>query len=87
MSKLTRDEFYSKYGEVKVVFTSYHKFTFNYGAALPDNRRLNVSWIGTVNATFEHEVVADEPIKVRDLQPIRGSMYDDFLEVESFSDC
>lgn len=40
MSKLTRDEFYSKYGEVKVVFTSYHKFTFNYGAALPDNRRL-----------------------------------------------
>lgn len=82
---MTREEFYAKYGDVEVMFTSFYKFTFNYCATLPDNRRLNVSYGGNAEI-YRHEVFASEPIKIKDLQPYAGWIYDGLNEVESFYD-
>ena len=83
---MTREEFYAKYGEVEVVFTSYYKFTFNYGAILPNNRRLSVGYGGNHDDIYRHEVSTGVPIKIKDLEPYSGSVYDGFNEVESFYD-
>ena len=83
---MTREEFYAKYGEVEVVFTCYNKFTFIYGTILPDNRRLSVCYGGDHDEIYRHEVFASEPIKIKDLQPYSGWVYDDTNEIESFYD-
>lgn len=81
---MTREEFYAKYGEVEVVFTSYYKFTFNYGAILADNRRLSVSYGGNSDEIYRHEVSVGGTIKIKYLEPYCGSVYDGSKEVESF---
>lgn len=83
---MTREEFYAKYGEVEVVFTHYYKFTFNYGALLPDGLRLSVGYGGNADEIYRHGVAVGEPIKIKDLLPYSGSVYVGFHEVESFYD-
>ena len=84
---MTREEFYAKYGEVEVVFTSYYKFTFIYSALLPDNRMVNVSYGGNSDDIYRHSVGVGVPIKIKDLEPHSGSVYDGFFnEVDSFYD-
>lgn len=83
---MTRKEFYAKYGEVEVVFTNYCKFTFFYDAVLPDNRRLSVYYGGDSDEIYRHEVGVDEPIKIKDLRPYAGYVYDGPNEIESFYD-
>jgi len=83
---MTREEFYAKYGEVEVVFTSYYKYTFNYCAILPNNRRLNVDYGGNGDDIYRHDVAVGKPIKIKDLCPYRGSVYEGSEEVEDFYD-
>lgn len=83
---MTREEFYAKYGEVEVVFTSYYKFTFYYGADLPDNRRVGVCYGGNGDDIYLHGVDVGVPIKIKDLEPYGGYVYDGPREVESFYD-
>lgn len=81
---MTREEFYAKYGEVEVVFTSYYKFTFSYDADLPDNRYVSVCYGGNGDDIYQHEVDVGVPIKIKDLEPYSGCVYDGPNEVESF---
>ena len=83
---MTREEFYAKYGEVEVVFTSYYKFTFYYGAMLPDNRRLSVCYGGNSDEIYRHNVGVGETIKIKELEPYGGFVYDGPNEIESFYD-
>ena len=83
---MTREEFYEKYGEVEVVFTSYYKFTFNYGALLPDGLRLSVGYGGNSDDIYRHEVGVGETIKIKDLNPYCGNVYVGLNEVDSFYD-
>jgi hypothetical protein len=87
--RMSREEFYDKYGSVQVAFISYYKFTFTYAATLPDGKQLTVSYGGNSDQIYRHEVSPDRVETVRELQPYSGAVYDgpDYEnEVEWFYD-
>jgi hypothetical protein len=83
---MTRQEFYDKYGDVKVKFTNYFKYTFTYSALLPDGKLLTVGYGGDSADIYRHEVGADNEESVITLQPYKGSIYKDDKEIEGFYD-
>ena len=84
---MTRDEFYKKYGSVKVKFSSYFEYTFTYTADLPDGKRLFCGYGGNSDDIYRHEVNADGEETVSGLQPYEGSIYENDKYVEGFYDC
>jgi hypothetical protein len=85
-TQMTRAEFYAKYGEVEVTFSSYYKFTFTYAATLPDGKWLTVGFGGNSDEIYRHEVATDCAEKVSSLQPYTGAVYEGTEEVEGFYD-
>lgn len=83
---MTRQEFYDKYGSVKVKFSSYYKYTFTYAATLPDGKRLTCGYGGNRDDIYRYKVDADSEETVRSLQPYEGAVYQDCNEVEGFYD-
>lgn len=83
---MTRQEFYAKYGEVKVKFSSYYKYTFNYSAELPDGKILSVSYGGESSQIYRHDVSADSVETVAKLEPYAGTVLENGIEIESFYD-
>ena len=84
---MTRAEFYEKYGNVRVKFSSYYKYTFTYEATLPDGNRLTCGYGGNHDDIYRHDVSADWGETVGSLQPYKGSVYDWIgYEIESFYD-
>lgn len=88
MSKqMTREEFYAKYGDVEVTFSSYYKFTFTYSAILPDGNRLTVGYGGNSEEIYRHEVVSGGSEILSTLHPYTGSVFDACgNEIEGFYD-
>ena len=84
--KMTREEFYAKYGDVKVKFRSYYKFTFTYSAELPDGTRLTCGYGGNSEEIYRHEVEVDKEETVSSLQPYTGEVRKDGVELEGFYD-
>ncbi len=84
--KMTRAEFYKKYGEVEVTFRSYYKYVFVYEATLPDGSCLSVSYGGDSDTVYHHEASNTGKERVGSLQPFSGSVYKDSEEVEGFYD-
>lgn len=72
---MTREEFYEKYGDVKVKFSSYYKYTFTYAATLPDGRRLTCDYGGNSDDIYRHEVAPEAEETVSELQPYAGVVY------------
>ena len=85
-TKMTREEFYAKYGDVEVTFSSYYKFAFTYAAILPDGKRLTVGFGGNSDDIYRHEVTATGVENVSQLEPYTGAVFDGTEEVESFYD-
>ena len=85
-TKMTRAEFYAKYGDVQVTFSSYYKYTFTYAATLPDGKRLTVGYGGNSDEIYRHEVSASCAETVSSLQPFTGAVYAGTDEVEGFYD-
>jgi len=56
---MTRKEFYEKYGDVKVKFSSYYKYTFTYTGTLPDGGRISVDYGANADDIYRFEVGAD----------------------------
>lgn len=83
---MTRQEFYEKYGDVKVKFASYYKYTFTYEATLPDGKLLICGFGGNSDDIYRHEVSADFEETVSSLQPYSGAVYQDGIETDSFYD-
>jgi hypothetical protein len=83
---MTREEFYSKYGDVQVTFSHYYKFTFHYSATLPDGKHLTVGYGGNHDEIYRHEVSKDTQEKIRLLEPYMGSVYNEGKEIEDFYD-
>lgn len=83
---MTRQEFYEKYGDVKVKFSSYYKYTFTYEAMLLDGKRLTCGYGGNSDKIYRHEVGADSEESVTSLHPHEGYVYQDGKEVEGFYD-
>lgn len=82
---MTRDEFYEKYGQVKVKFTSYYKYEFTYSTTLPDGRRLNCVYGGYADCIYRH-VCNTEEITIFDLGPFKGVVLENGVEIEDFYD-
>ena len=84
---MTKKEFYEKYGDVKVKFSSYWKYTFTYKATLPDGSRLTCGVGGNHDDIYRHDVSVDFEEVVSELEPYMGSVYNSQgVEIESFYD-
>lgn len=81
---MTRQEFYEKYGDVKVKFCHYYKYTFTYSATLPDGNKLACMVGGDSADIYRHEVGVYNECTVISLQPYEGHIYSGVAEVESF---
>ena len=85
-AKMTRTEFYEKYGDVEVTFSSYYKFSFKYSASLPNGQRLVVGYGGNSDEIYRHEVSAGSNETVSRLGPYMGYVYAGSEEIEGFYD-
>lgn len=83
---MTRQEFYEKYGNVEVRFSSYYKYTFTYAADLPDGKHLTCGCGGNADDIYRLSVYADDSATVGDLEPFEGGVYENGREVEGFYD-
>lgn len=84
---MTREEFYKKYGDVEVVFSSFYKHSFYYKAELLNGDILTCSYGGNPDEIYRHEVCAGVKISVRELEPFSGTVLNQSgEEIESFYD-
>lgn len=83
---MTRQEFYEKYGNVEVRFSSYYKYTFTYAADLPDGKHLTCGCGGDQEAIYCLTVFADGAGTVSGLRPFEGGVYENGIEIEGFYD-
>ena len=70
--EMTSQEFFAKYGSMKVKFESYSKYTFNYSIDLPNGKTLTCTYTGDNNDIYHHEVSVDTEITVDSLRPFCG---------------
>lgn len=83
---MTKQEFITKYGDVKVKFNSYYKFTFTFKSTLPDGKILYCDCGSNSDDIYRMEVQADFEESVNVLDPYAGRVYDGTKEIESFYD-
>jgi len=84
VKEMTREEFLNDYGDVKVRFSSYYKFTFGYSASLPNGNLLSVSCGGTADGIYRWDVTADGEMTAREVDPYCGCVIRDGEVVCSF---
>jgi hypothetical protein len=73
---MTREEFYEKYSDVKVKFSTYYKYTFNYVGELPDGGKISVEYGGNSDDIYSYDVSADYEETVDSICPHCGTTYD-----------
>ena len=73
---MTENEFYAKYGNVKVKFSSYYKYTFYFVGFTDDGNRVVVEMGGNSDEIYRESVVADEEFPVHSLAPYAGTVYE-----------
>jgi hypothetical protein len=83
---MTKEDFIEKYGEVKVKFSSYYKYTFSFSGELSDGGKICVSYGGCSDDIYRYEVSADYEETVKSVYPCSGSVYKDGEEIDSFYD-
>ena len=84
---MTRAEFYAKYGNIKVQFSSYYKYTFNFAAIMEDGGRILVGYGGNHDAIYKFRVEPESTMTISDLQPFEGYVTGKSgEEVDSFYD-
>jgi hypothetical protein len=84
---MTKEEFIEKYGEVKVKFSSYYKYTFNYIGTLPDGNVISVDCGGNADYIYRYEVVPDMEESVSSIDPYAGRVRDkDYKVTDQFYD-
>lgn len=81
---MTRDELNEKYGDAKVTFFHYHKFTFTFKGTLPDGKTITARMGGPAHDIYREDVTAGKEKTIRDLYPYSVSVMDGDKEIESF---
>ena len=81
---MTKEEFLKKYGDIKVKFSSYYKYIFNYSATLEDGSILEVGVGGDSGDIYRFSVDVDELVRIEILDPFSGSVYKNGNEIEGF---
>jgi hypothetical protein len=83
---MSKSEFLIKYGDVKVIFSSYYKYTFSFRADLEDGKTISVQVGGNADDIYREGVDANVETKISDLCPYGGSVFKDGAEIEGFYD-
>ena len=84
---MTREEFYEKYSDVKVKFSTYYKYTFTYVGELSDGGKISVGYGGHYDDIYRYDVSADCEKTVNSIYPYCGTAYDkDGKVVDEFYD-
>jgi len=84
---MTKKEFIEKYGNVKVKFSTYYKYTFTYVGELPNGGKISVDCGGNADDIYRYEVVPDMEESVSSIDPYCGTAYDkDGNVVDEFYD-
>jgi hypothetical protein len=86
MMDITREDFIKKYGHVKVKFSSYYKYSFEFSGNLPDGRKISVSVGGNSDDIYRINVDSECEETVIGLDPYCGSIYENGSEIEGFYD-
>lgn len=83
-ARITKAEFYDKYGDVLVQFSGYYKYAFSYKATLPDGKRIVVDYGGNTGDIYRHDVSPEGLQAIRNLDPYAGTVYEGTKIVEEF---
>jgi hypothetical protein len=84
---MTKKEFIEKYGNVKVKFSTYYKYTFTYVGELPNGGKISVGYGGNYDDIYRYDVSADYEETVNSIEPYCGTAYDkDGNVVDDFYD-
>ena len=67
MSNLTKKEFLDVYGEARVVFTSYYKYSFSFRGEL-NGKSIYVSVGGNADDIYRFDVTAGKEYAVKELE-------------------
>jgi len=65
--ELTIEQFLEQYGDVKVKFSSYYKFTFTFIGKIDDDHTVIVNVGGNSNDIYREHFIADKEYTVREL--------------------
>lgn len=83
---MTKKDFFEKYGDVKVKFSSYYKYIFYYVAELPDGSRITCGYGGCGEDIYRYQVDSDDEMTISYLEPNFGVVSKDGVKIESFYD-
>lgn len=66
MSKLTEEQFMEQYGEAKVVFAYYYKYSFSFVGEF-DGKKINISVGGNADDIYRFDVEPNKEYQVKEL--------------------
>ncbi len=72
---MEKKEFIEKYGDVKVKFSSYYKYTFSFTGTLPNGDTIQVGVGGNADDIYKMEVGGDCEETIKSLDPVSGDVY------------
>lgn len=82
---MTREEFIAKYGDVKVTFTCYYKYTFSFSGTCDNGYDIFVDVGGNGDNIYSLGVGSD-PIAIKNLDIVSGEVRNNEYIVDSFYD-
>lgn len=80
---LSQEQFFQKYGELEVEFSSYYKFAFLF-TAKHENVQVTVRVGGESESIYALSVEAGAKISINELQPSSGWVEENGQEIEEF---
>lgn len=81
---MNKEEFIEKYGEVKVKFDFYFKYTFYFKGILENGNSILCSFGGTADSIFKFGISSEE-ISITDLNPIAAEISYDNIVLAGYS--
>ena len=76
MNKLTLEEFLVLYGDIKVKFNSYYKYSFTFKGTTVEGNNIFISVGGDHDSIYRFELSADREMGIMDLEPTFGWVKD-----------
>jgi hypothetical protein len=80
---LTREEFIAKYGDVKVTFDYYYKYTFSFSGTCDNGNDILVDVGGSSDDIYRLDVGTNE-VSIKNLGIVYGLVSKDGVDLESF---
>ena len=85
MSKLNEKEFLEMYGEAKVVFTSYYKYSFSFRGEF-NGKSIYVSVGGNADDIYRFDVTAGKEYAVKELEMNYAEVNEGETTIAEFTD-